>query len=273
MFSGFRLGLGLVAVIVAGVPFFGNALAQRLDDPAGQFASAAPPAQQRTVRFSGYDWTVKSSTTPVDPGPNFFSDTLDNVFVDSQGRLHLKITFRDGKWWAAEVVNTTQFGYGKYAITVESPNVFATDKGIFGAFTYSDDSGPRGANREIDLEFSYFLAGPNNAQYVVQPFAGPGNLYRFLMPSPPVSTHSFNWLPFMVNFESSTPSGVIAAWTTTSPSIPLTGDQKFHLNLWLGGGQGPADGQEIEAIISSFTYTPASSAFFSLPLALFRGGF
>ena len=57
----------------------------------------------RTLAWSGRSWLVKASSTPVGPGPNLFSDSTDNVWVDLVGRLHLKITARRGRWYVAEV--------------------------------------------------------------------------------------------------------------------------------------------------------------------------
>lgn len=34
----------------------------------------------RQIDFAGYQWFVKSSATPVGPGPNYFSDTTNNVW-------------------------------------------------------------------------------------------------------------------------------------------------------------------------------------------------
>src|SRR5436305_806293 len=64
----------------------------------------------RTISFSGYTWAVKASTGRVGPGPNYFSDSTNNVWVDTQGRLHLKITKVGGRWNCAEVINQQSLG-------------------------------------------------------------------------------------------------------------------------------------------------------------------
>jgi hypothetical protein len=68
----------------------------------------------KTLQFSGYDWLVKTSDSKVGPGPNYFSDSADNVFVDAQGQLHLRITESDGRWYCAEIISTRSFSYGTY---------------------------------------------------------------------------------------------------------------------------------------------------------------
>ena len=58
----------------------------------------------RWISFSGYDWWVKTSSGLVGPGPNYFSDSTNNVWLDAQGRLHLRITNRSNQWQCAELV-------------------------------------------------------------------------------------------------------------------------------------------------------------------------
>ena len=75
---------------------------------------AAGRLEAKTIFFSGYNWTVKNSPGKVGPGPNYFSDSANNVWVDTQGRLHLKITKRNGRWYCAEVISEVSFGYGEH---------------------------------------------------------------------------------------------------------------------------------------------------------------
>lgn len=48
----------------------------------------------RTIIFAGHQWGVKDGFHG--PGPNEFSDSAENVWVDGAGSLHLKITNRAG---------------------------------------------------------------------------------------------------------------------------------------------------------------------------------
>ena len=94
----------------------------------------------RTIRFSGYDWLVKTSTVLVGPGPNYFSDDEENVWIDDQGRLHLRLT-RDstGHWRASEVVLQTSLGYGQYRFAVEGTPQELDPNVVLGLFTWQDD--------------------------------------------------------------------------------------------------------------------------------------
>jgi hypothetical protein len=128
-----------------------------------------PPQAPRTIQFSGHDWWVKSSDTPVGPGPNWFSDSNDNVRVDESGRLHMKITWNGDYWKCAEIVSKESFGYGTYSFTLESDPATLNKNIVLGLFTWSDQ--PEYAHREIDIEFSRWeKPDNNNAQFVIQPW-------------------------------------------------------------------------------------------------------
>ncbi|MEO8270046.1 MAG: hypothetical protein ABI557_10010 [Aureliella sp.] len=75
-----------------------------------------------TIEWSGYEWNVTSSNgRQQGPGPNIFSDSTDNVFLDDEGNLHLRISkVADGKWHASQVTLTESLGYGTYQWEVSS---------------------------------------------------------------------------------------------------------------------------------------------------------
>lgn len=219
----------------------------------------------RWLRFSGYDWWVKKSGPgPVGPGPNYFSDSPDNVWVDAQGRLHLRITHRTNQWQCAELVSARTFGYGSYRFQLESPADDLDPNAVLGLFTWSDD--PAYAYREIDIECARWgnAADPNNAQFVVQPYDQPGHLARLAVPAGQTNAALlFTWETNRVRFQAQrgrfspqpAPGAVITNWTC-SLGVPQTGDENVRLNLWLFNGQAPARQQEVEVIISQFQFVP-----------------
>lgn len=98
------------------------------------------------ILFSGYIWDVRNSDLSG-PGPNYWSNNTENVWLDENGYLHLKITYTDGKWVCPEV-RTQTLGYGTYTFYTAS-NIDALDKNVvLGLFAYKDDS------HEVDIEFS-----------------------------------------------------------------------------------------------------------------------
>ena len=222
------------------------------------------PSAPRTIAFSGYTWNVKSSSGRVGPGPNYFSNSAQNVWVDADGRLHLNITNAKGKWYCAEIVSQLSFGHGTYRFYLDSPVDALDPNVVLGLFTWNDD--PAFNNREIDLEFSRWGSANNlNAQYVVQPYTLPQNILRFSEP-PGLwqTTHSFNWTPTEVVFQSlkgltavpASPSDVIQQWTFTG-SVPPAGGENARLNLWLFRGSRPTDGRQVEVVVRRFEFVPA----------------
>jgi len=156
----------------------------------------------RRIEFAGYEWSVKESRgLPTGPGNNVFSDSSSNVWVDAQGRLHLKICRRDGVWSCAEVVSVRSFGHGTYRIFADTAADALDARAVLGLFTWNDDA-PY-THREIDIELSRWdnASDANNAQYVVQPWQPPGHLTRFRVP-PDVTnaTYSFSWRTNRIDF-------------------------------------------------------------------------
>jgi hypothetical protein len=222
----------------------------------------------RWLSFSGYDWWVKTSAGQVGPGPNYFSDSTNNVWVDVLGQLHLRITNRSNQWQCAELVSARTFGYGSYRFELGSTVDNLNPNAVLGLFTWSDD--PAYTDREIDIECSRWgnASDPTSAQYVVQPYDTTGHLIRIVLPSNQTnSTHLFMWETNRVTYQSlrgaysptPAPANVISNWTYTL-TVPHTGDENIRLNLWLNSGTPPTDNHEVEVTIRSFQLVPLGTA-------------
>lgn len=268
---------------------FCAALIDVLRDPPRAFGAGRVPADLnpaamdcrerygRTISFAGRTWAVKDAPSPVGPGSNTFSDQPSDVWVDEAG-LHLTIHYRDNRWWSSEVVLLDSLGYGTYTFQTESGTANLDVNATLGLFTwdaYGDDEASGGShNREIDIEDSRWGAPSDpNSQYVVQPWNVAGNRQRFNLPTSPsfpTLTRSFTWKPSSVHFltlggaespHNYPPSSVIQDWTylhqATGPHyVPRRGRERIHLNLWLNGQSAPSNGQPVEVVISSFSFTP-----------------
>jgi hypothetical protein len=250
--------------------------------------SPTGPEEKGDIRFSGYEWWFKSSTTPVGPGPCFFSDSSANIWVDNQGYLHMKITNRDGRWYCAELVSVKEFGYGTYVFTTASNVVDIDQKVVVGLFTWDTYSFQKQANSEIDIEFSKWdnANNTNTLTYSAQPVSNwptqfPERSHKpsmaSLEPLKGVSTHVFEWTPSIVRWRSyageNTNGTPIATYDFTSSNTPrkkIEGGQvsdpivipapsdstNARINTWLLFGHAPTDGKEFELILKTFKYTP-----------------
>ena len=238
----------------------------------------------RTLQFAGRTWSVKESPDPVGPGANRFTDHPSDVFIDSIGRLHLRVTFRDGHWRSSEVVLLDEVGYGTYWFTTESQVGSLAPNVTFGAFTWDahcdDTTIPTWPNREIDFEDSRWgnAGDPYSSQVVVQPWTVSGNVVRYFTPtlSPsPTLTRFFTWAQDRIEFGAiaglaspgtfSASNALHASTYLHNPAIghrvPPEGREKFRFNLWINQGSAPSNGQVAEVIISDFRYTSTAGTF------------
>jgi hypothetical protein len=223
-----------------------------------------PSPGVRFFSFSGYDWWVKNSAAPVGPGPNYFSDDTNNVWTDTNGWLHLRITHRSNAWQCAEIISARTFGAGNYRFELNSPADNLNPSVTLGLFTWSDD--PAFTDRELDVECGRWnnAADTNNSQFVVQPYDAANHLVRYRVPAGLAdSTHLFVWETNRVSFQCQTGAYSAAATNlisssvfTNAAAVPQSGDENVHLNLWLFQGNPPTDSNEVEVIIQSFNFVP-----------------
>jgi hypothetical protein len=242
--------------------------------------------EQESIMWSGRKWTVRNSAQFTGPGLNVFSNRRGSVWVDDEGNLHLKVTYRDGKWWSAEILSQETFGYGDYTFYLSS-RADQLDKNIvLGLFTWNNNSFQSDANSEVDIEFAKWgYESSKSLNYAVQP----SNWGKYTERDVKATgynatgnntTHGFSWKPSGVDFYSyygHTTSSLASSWNFSSTAqprrkveggrtsdavvVPKPGTQtRVHLNLWLndtnndGYGDAPSNGQEAEVVLKSFEY-------------------
>ena len=225
-------------------------------------------AQERSIKFSGREWIVKDGSR-MGPGPNEWSRSC--VWVDSDGRLHMKIAQIDGKWRCAEVTSKEKFGFGRIQFQVAG-RIDKLDKNVvLGLFTYpTPDVGADGTN-EIDIEFARWgrPAAPNGNFTVWPPIKGHkqgAHVFEFALDGED-TTHRIVWQSRSILFQSLNGlrdddhheiSRFAFQPTDYSDAIPQK-PVPLHINLWLFRGNAPSDGKEVEIIIKSVTFTPILS--------------
>ncbi|OGI15652.1 hypothetical protein A3K63_04435 [Candidatus Micrarchaeota archaeon RBG_16_49_10] len=203
--------------------------------------------QPKQISFSGYDWLVKCNGERVGPGPNYFSESPENVYVDREGVLRLGVTRRGRAWHTSEVYSPHSLGYGTYTFEVINPP--ADNNTVLGLFVYEDDF------HEIDVELARWgKRDGHNAQFTVQPFDVPGNMNRYEVAPKDVKC-GFDWRAKGIDFFLSS-GGKEIGWNYRGKSIPEPGMERARMNLWLMGGEPPSKNKEIQVGIRSFSFSP-----------------
>ena len=226
---------------------------------------------QTTIQFSGYVWDVRPAEIGG-PGPNHWDPSC--VRVDSLGRLHLRLTHRNGQWQCAEVSTQKSFGFGRYEFEVAGPLDKFDPNIVLGLFDYPNPGqGPDGTN-EIDIEYSRWgkpAALPASTTIypatAAQAKLGPPAV-SYAFPVPPglsdttqCSTRTARSVRIQCRRgHSPTKTGDYARWLF-HPSNPQRLPQSplpVHINLWLFQGEPPVNGQGVEVVVKRFTFIPSS---------------
>jgi hypothetical protein len=223
-------------------------------------------AEAKQIRFAGYDFIVKEGKR-MGPGPNDWA--ASQAFVDTKGRLHLRFSQKKGKWLAGEVQSVSRLGFGTYEIEFEG-DIHGQDRNVvFGFFNYPPaDVGPD-TTHEIDVEFARWGSRDNKPlNYTVWPTkTGVKNAHKTfsVRPGHGRSIHRFTWKAdgvFYVSQQLSDDGNVErqVSWDYT-PSVPAdhisTSPMPIYFNLWGFQSRAPSDGEPVEVIVNSFTFTPA----------------
>jgi hypothetical protein len=237
---------------------------QALPNPGGHVAAVAVvngrgeyvDAPPKRLQFSGYEWDVRQ--TPSSRGGANDYDP-DNVWVEPDGALHLRLRKRGETWTSAELSLTRPLGYGTYAFVVRDTS--AIDPAAVLTFLTWDDEGAEQNHRELDVEISRWGdQSIANAQYVVQPYYVAANVFRFTAPAGRV-THTFRWEPGRASFRSHAgdmtreDAEAIASHTFTS-GIPVPGDERVGMNLYYFRYAARPPQREVEVVIERFRHLP-----------------
>ena len=227
---------------------------------------------RRRIEFGGHSWRAKHGG-PFGPGDNFFSETEENIHVDSLGRLHLRVTQRDGRWHCPELVLLDPLGYGDYIFKTVGRVDCLDPNLILGLFLWEYQESyehiqTRNVANEFDIEFGTWKDPKRHPlQYVCQPWQTPGNEYRFpfaLEAGDALTSHAFRWSPGQMECRSwlghdDTPENgrLLQAWTTKSRDLPRLESPRVHINFWCIH-EPPSDRREHEVVLAEFKFIPYS---------------
>jgi MYXO-CTERM domain-containing protein len=229
----------------------------------------AAGADAATLAWKGHTWQLTSGgMAGVCQGdPN-------NVSVDANGYLHLRISNGTSGWTASEMFTTDRLGLGTYQWQVDGP-IDSYDKNVvLGLFPYGPAAGigADGTN-EIDIEYSRWgQANGANGDWTDYPASGKtiGELsYTFSLGSATLSTSRLVWSSTSIAdalFSGLQPidgtTGLIKSWTYAPANPTVNIPQQalpLGMNLWCFDSP-PSDGKPVEIVIRDFVFVPASGA-------------
>ena len=211
----------------------------------------------RTLTFSGYEWEVRQLST--DRHGRGVDYDARNVSVDADGRLHLSLTRRDGRWTAGEAWLTRPLGYGTYQFEVGG----MSELDPVAAFEVWTWDGRRPDQNWAELGFDVRRSNDprqRNAQFLVQPNYVAANVFRFSAPSGRL-THSFRWHPGTVAFETVrgtavTDRGAMVAQRQFTSGIPVAGAAVIHIGLFCLRSSPTPPTREGEVVVEKFVFLP-----------------
>jgi autotransporter-associated beta strand protein len=258
--------------------------------PTNALASAYVPRYGTTLSWCGYNWDVETTCVgytgnafggQVGPNNNRFTDDPKYVWV-SGGTLNINMQQNsgtaaissfsgsgDGNYYAGQVTSEkSDFGYGKYRITLDTPL-----KTAFGAanlpanvvvgslFTWQNSGNLNASGSNINSEFDLGEAGAvtisgSGMQNVAQPWQTPGNRYQLNLANLPNNTPlvlSMDWEPSGISCLA-TAGTWSDSWIYRGSAIPAPGVQ-MGINGWYYAQ--PSSGQAPTLLqFTSFSYSP-----------------
>jgi len=215
-------------------------------------------APTKPLHFSGYDWKVRTIASDRGGMNNLYSG--DNAWVDAAGALHVSIFKKQNEWSCAEVVLDRSLGYGTYLLTVGDTSRLEP-AAVFSLTTFDDYGGDQ-YYREMDIEIGRWgnALSKSNAQYGIQPFYVPGNVFPFNVPSGTV-THSMRWESGRASFKtwrgsSMNPAGSGVIDHEFNSGIPSPGRERAQLLFYVVASEKYPMQRNSEVVIEKFQYLP-----------------
>jgi hypothetical protein len=235
----------------------------------------APASWTQPFSFAGLEWERKAGCGG--PGPNCWApENVERVPGDG---IHLRLTRRQGRWYAAEIRTTAAVPCGTYSFQLVGRTDLLDPNVVFGAFLYDDAAGESGnaCPDELDLESSRFgNAAAPNGHFVSYAAAvcGPADLGDFAYTlTGTYTTGQIAWAEGSVTFRlmhghrtaPDLPEHLIGERHFASPLVPGAGGMRLHVNLWAFAGNAPTDQQEVEVVIRDVVRTGGAVAVEPVP--------
>jgi len=211
-----------------------------------------------SLKFSGYDWGVRMIANDKGGTNNLFDP--ENAWTDASGALHMQIKKKSGRWSCAEIFLNRSLGYGTYSVTVRDTS-HLEPAAVFTMYTFEDSAGEQ-HYREMDVEVSRWgdAANKNNAQYVIQPFYIPGNVFAFAAPSGTL-TYVLRWESGHATFKtfrgrSAGAGAQLVSEHEFTSGIPVPGKAKPRLIFYVVASDKNPMQKPSEVVVEKFEYLP-----------------
>ena len=215
-------------------------------------------APTKPLKFSGYDWDVR--TIASDRGGSNHPYSADNAWTDGTGALHLRIAKAGNDWSCAELVLNRSLGYGTYVLVVH--DVSHLEPAAVLSMTTFDEWGGAQYYREMDVEVSRWgdSSSKNNAQYIIEPYYHPGNVYQFFAP-PETLTFGMQWEAGHTRFNtvrghSAEPGAPVISEHEFTSGIPSPGQERLHLFFYVVPSDRGLLQHDNEVVLEKFAYLP-----------------
>jgi len=231
---------------------------------------------QYRIKWKGIIWTVKHAPNrdePKGPGENIWSS--QNVWVDDQDKLHLRITRQpDGRYLCAELRTEKAYQYGTYTWKVSTDLSSLPKDVIFGLFQY----GGTDYINEIDFEFTRWNnASSHWCNYTVYRSQittdNPEVNYVHIDFSEPLrslnTTHTYSRKPDKITFWSyhghgntdlfSNIPGGAEGWVFDEPGSVPTQAMPVYIQLWTkykNVANYDLDSPSVVVTVDDFVFTP-----------------
>jgi hypothetical protein len=211
-----------------------------------------------SLQFSGYAWAVRMIDSDKGGTNNLYDP--ENAWTDARGALHMQIKKKSGRWSCAEIFLNRSLGYGTYSVTLRDTS-HLEPAAAFSMFTFDESAGDEHF-REMDVEVhgSGDAANKNNAQYAIQPFYSPGNLFLFATPSGTL-TLVLRWEPGHATFKtfrgrSSGAGAQLVSEHEFTFAVPGPGQAKLRLIFFVGASDNNPMQKPSEVVVEKFEYLP-----------------
>src|ERR1700675_1966979 len=211
-----------------------------------------------SLKFSGHDWSVRMVASDKGGTNNLYDP--ENAWTDASGALHMQIKKKSGMWSCAEIFLNRSLGYGTYSVTVRDTS-HLEPAAVFSMFTF-DEWASEQHFREMDVEVGGRgnAANKNNAQYAIQPFYVPGNLFLFAAPSGTL-TYVLRWESGHATFRTfrGRSAGVGAQLVSEhefTSGIPVPGKAMPRLIFYVVASDKNPMQKPSEVVVEKFEYLP-----------------